>query len=128
MNLSVSDETLLQKAITLAQQQQAEVSFQKIALERAQGLTIQGKLANGEVFTRILVDAQQTTYRKAFIICHELGHIALHLGYGNLLDLDWPLRKKLEREADRFAARLMHKMKLTLLLQRLMSIISPGYR
>jgi len=128
MNLGISDEAILQRSIALAQLERAEVSFQKIVLERARGLTVQGRLANGDVFTRILVDPEETTYRKAFIICHELGHIALHTGYGNLLELDWAARERLEREANWFATRLMYKIRLRLLLQSVLSIISPGRR
>lgn len=124
MSFGVSDEALLQRAIALAQLQDAEVSFQKIALERARGLTIQGTLANGKLFTRILVATNETTYWKAFIICHELGHIALHTHYGNVLEIDGPLRSKLEREADQFAIKLLRKIRLELLVQRAKSLIS----
>ncbi len=126
MNFGVSDEAILQKAVALAQIQNAEVSFQKIALERARGLTIQGNLANGDVFTHILVDDHQTTYWKAFIVCHELGHLAMHTGYGNLLALDRPLLNKLEREANWFATKLIHKIRFELLVRRVISIFSPA--
>ena len=124
----ISDEAILQKALALARHRNAEVSFQKIALEQARGLIICGVLDNGDVFTHILVDKHQTTYGKAFIICHELGHLAKHTKYGNVLELDLPLRQKLEREADRFAIKLMHQIKRELLLQRVRSTIFPNHR
>ncbi len=58
----------------------------------------------------IFVNATEAPVRKRFTIAHEIGHIVLHAGDGNIVDyrrqIDCPASPQ-EREANEFAAELL---------------------
>jgi len=57
----------------------------------------------------IVVNENLSEIAIAVVVCHELGHIRLHLGYGYYFDFSgtYYVRSKREREANEYAAHLL---------------------
>lgn len=54
----------------------------------------------------------QEEYKKYLICAHELGHVVLHNGIQNYYLINRTTKRKMESEADRFAAGLIEKLSI----------------